>query len=252
MKITILTLFPDMFDGFLNTSIIKKARLKDLVDIQIVDFRKHTNDKHTRVDEYPFGGGQGMVLMCQPLLDCLRYVRKPESHVILMEPSGTTFSQKKARELSKMDDIIIMCGHYEGYDARIAEYVDEEISIGDYILTGGELGAMVVTDAVVRLLKGVIADDSSTDESFENDLLEYPQYTRPIDYEGKIVPDVLLSGHHENIRKFRLKESLKKTLRRRPDLLEKHQFTKEEERMLEDIRLEMRLENENTEEETDS
>ncbi len=235
MRITILTIFPEMFEGFLNTSIIKKARLKNIVDIQVVDFRPFTADKHTRVDDYPFGGGQGMVLMCQPIIDCLKSVKEENSHVVLMNPTGQTFNQAKAHELLEKEDIIIICGHYEGYDARISNYVDEEISIGDYILTGGELGAMVVTDAVTRLVKGVISEDSTEDESFENGLLEYPQYTKPVDYDGYVVPEVLLSGHHENIRKFRLYESLKKTLELRPDLLEKKELTEEEKKMLNKI-----------------
>lgn len=239
MRITIMTIFPEMFEGFLNTSIIKKARLKNIVDIGVADFRQYTLDKHNRVDEYPFGGGQGMVLMCQPLLDCLRDVKRENSHVILMNPAGQQFNQKKAHQLLQYDDIVIICGHYEGYDARISDYVDEEISIGDYILTGGELGAMVVTDAVTRLVDGVISADSTLDETFETGLLEYPQYTKPVEYEGKKVPDVLLSGHHENIRKFRLYESLKKTLLLRPDLLENREFTAEEEKMLQQIREEL-------------
>jgi tRNA (guanine37-N1)-methyltransferase len=242
MRITILTIFPEMFEGFLNTSIIKKARLKNIVDIEVADFRQFTKDKHNRVDEYPFGGGQGMVLMCQPILDCLNSVKTEKSHVILMNPTGATFNQKKAHELLKQEDIIIICGHYEGYDARISDYVDEEISIGDYILTGGELGAMVVTDAITRLVEGVITAESTVDETFENGLLEYPQYTKPVEYDGKKVPDVLLSGHHENIRKYRLYESLKKTYLLRPDLLESRSFTAEEEKMLDDIKLELKNE----------
>lgn len=242
MRITILTIFPEMFEGFLNTSIIKKARLKNIVDIEVADFRQFTKDKHNRVDEYPFGGGQGMVLMCQPILDCLNSVKTEKSHVILMNPTGATFNQKKAHELLKQEDIIIICGHYEGYDARISDYVDEEISIGDYILTGGELGAMVVTDAITRLVEGVITAESTVDETFENGLLEYPQYTKPVEYDGKKVPDVLLSGHHENIRKYRLYESLKKTYLLRPDLLENRDFTAEEEKMLDDIKLELKNE----------
>lgn len=243
MKITILTIFPEMFEGFLNTSIIKKARLKNLVDIQIADFRSYTQDKHNRVDDYPFGGGNGMVLMCQPLLDCLKDHRDENSHVVLMNPSGEKFTQKKAHELKERDNIILVCGHYEGYDARISSYVDEELSIGDYILTGGELASMVITDAVVRLVEGVISEGSTEEETFENDLLEYPQYTRPVDYEGLTVPEVLLSGHHENIRKYRLYESLKKTYLQRPDLLEKHQFTDEERKMLEEIKIQLEEEN---------
>ncbi len=239
MKITILTIFPEMFDGFLNTSIIKKARLKNLVDIQVVDFRSYTSDKHNRVDDYPFGGGSGMVLMCQPLLDCLKDVKTSKSHTILMNPSGQQFNQSKAHNLKKEDDIILICGHYEGYDARISNYVDEELSIGDYILTGGELASMVITDAIVRLVDGVIAEGSTVEETFENDLLEYPQYTKPVVYDGLEVPEVLLSGHHENIRKYRLYESLKKTYMNRKDLLERHQFTTEEQQMLEKIKEEL-------------
>ncbi|MBQ3375573.1 MAG: tRNA (guanosine(37)-N1)-methyltransferase TrmD [Erysipelotrichaceae bacterium] len=242
MRITILTIFPEMFEGFLNTSIIKKARLKNIVEINVADFRQYTKDKHHRVDEYPFGGGQGMVLMCQPILDCLNDVRRENSHVILTNPTGEKFVQAKAHQLLEYDDIVIICGHYEGYDARISDYVDEEISIGDYILTGGELGAMVITDAVTRLVEGVISADSIEDETFENGLLEYPQYTKPVEYDGKTVPEVLLSGHHENIRKFRLYESLKKTLQLRPDLLENRELTAEESRMLEQIREELAAE----------
>lgn len=235
MKITIMTIFPEMFEGFLNTSIIKKARLKGLAEIETADFRQYTKDKHGRVDDYPFGGGQGMVLLCQPIVDCLKEVKREKSHVILMTPTGTTLTQEKVHELKEKDDLVIICGHYEGFDARISEYVDEEISIGDYILTGGELGAMVLTDSVVRLVEGVITSESTEDESFENGLLEYPQYTRPVDYEGHLVPEVLLSGHHENIRKYRLYESLKKTRQCRPDLLENRKFTAEEEKMLDKI-----------------
>lgn len=238
MKITILTIFPEMFEGFLNTSIIKKARLRGCVDIRIVDFRQYTKDKHNRVDDYPFGGGNGMVLMCQPLLDCLKEVRSADSHVILMDPAGATFSQKKAHELAAREDLILICGHYEGYDARIAGYADEEISIGDYVLTGGELASMVITDAITRLIDGVISEASTMEESFENGLLEYPQYTRPLVYDGLEVPEVLLSGHHENIRKYRLYESLKKTYLRRPDLLAEYQLSKEEEKILAAIKSE--------------
>ena len=235
MKITILTLFPEMFEGFLTTSIIKKARLKGLAEIEAVDIREFTEDKHNRVDEYPFGGGQGMIMKCQPVLDCLKSVRTPQSRVLLMGPTGQQFNQAKARELVKQDHLILLCGHYEGFDARIRAYVDEEISIGDYVLTGGELASMVIADAVTRLVPGVITEESHLDESFENGLLEYPQYTRPVDYEGHTVPEVLLSGHHENIRKFRLKESLRLTLRVRPDLLENRNFTREEQKLLDEV-----------------
>jgi len=233
MKITILTLFPEMFEGFLTTSIIKKAILKELVEIETIDMRIYTKNKHTRVDDYPFGGGQGLVLMVQPVADCLAAVRTPESYVILTSPAGNRFDQRKARSLqTEHQHIIIICGHYEGFDERILALVDEEISIGDYVLTGGELASMVMTDAIVRLVDGVITEASHLDESFENDLLEYPQYTRPATYDGEAIPEVLLSGHHDNVRKWRLKESLRKTWRVRPDLFKNKQLNAEEVQLL--------------------
>ncbi len=235
MKITILTLFPEMFNGFLDTSIIKKARLKELVDYQIVDIRAFTEDKHKRVDDYPFGGGQGMVMFCQPIVDALKTVRTEKSHIILMTPAASTFNQEKARSLLKFKHLIIICAHYEGYDERILNYVDEVISIGDYILTGGELAAMVVADATTRLVDGVIAQDSHLNESFEEGLLEYPQYTRPTEFQGYKVPAVLLSGHHEQIRLYRLKESLRKTYQYRKDLLARKALDKESEKLLAEI-----------------
>ena len=228
MKITILTLFPEMYDGFINTSIIARAVKQGKVEIECVNIRDFTLDKHNHVDDTPFGGGRGMVMMCQPVLDALAHVRKANSHVILMAPSGKTFNQVCARNYAQKEHIIIICGHYEGLDARIYDEVDELVSIGDYVLTGGELASMVISDAVIRLLDGVIEEESHLDESFENGLLECPHYTKPADYKGKKVPEVLLSGHHENIRKFRLKESLRNTLKIRPDLLENREFTKEE------------------------
>ena len=239
MRIRILTIFPEMFDGFLNTSIIKKARLKNLIDIEVVDFRAYSKDHSHRVDDYPYGGGAGMVLMCQPVLDALKEHSDERSYIMLTSPTGKVFNQKMAHELMEKDDIVIICGHYEGYDARIYDYVNQQVSIGDYILTGGELPAMVITDTLTRLVDGVIAADSIVDESFENGLLEYNQYTRPEEYDGKKVPEVLLSGHHENIRKYRLRESLKLTYLNRPDLLENRVMSREEEQMLEDIKLEL-------------
>jgi len=239
MRITILTIFPEMFEGFLNSSIIKRARQKNQVEINVVDFRKYTLDSCNRVDDYPYGGGAGMVLMCQPVLDALKDVKKENSFVLLTSPTGITFNQKIAHKWKEKEDIVIICGHYEGYDARIYNFVDQQVSIGDYILTGGELPAMVITDTLTRLCKDVISADSIVDETFENDLLEYNQYTRPEEYEGMKVPEVLLSGHHENIRKYRLKESLKLTYLNRKDLLEKHSFTKEEQKMLEEIKHEL-------------
>ncbi len=228
MKIKILTIFPEMFSGFLSTSIIKRALNKELVEIEIIDFREYSLDKFKRVDDYPYGGGAGMVLMCQPILDCLKDVSSQDSYVILTSPEGDKFDQKISKELAKKEEIIIICGHYEGFDGRIYDHIDRQISLGDFILTGGELPAMVMSDAIIRLLKGVIADESTVEESFEDDLLEYRQYTRPEDYNGQKVPSVLLSGHHENIRKYRLKERLKNTYLKRKDLLEKHNLTDEE------------------------
>lgn len=235
MRITILTVFPEMFEGFKSSSIIKRAIEKQLLEINVVDFRSFTTNKNNRVDDYPYGGGAGMVLQCQPIIDALNSVKTDKSYVLCTNPIGTTFNQKMAHRLSNLEDVVIICGHYEGFDARIYDYVDEHVSIGDYVLTGGEPAAMVITDAVARLINGVIKSDSTADESFENDLLEYPQYTRPEEYDGKKVPEVLLSGHHENIRKWRLKQSLLLTKKVRPDLLEKHQFTEEELKILQQL-----------------
>ncbi len=236
MKITILTLFPEMFEGFFSSSIIKKAKLKGLVEYETVDVRMFTKNKHNRVDDYPFGGGQGMIMFPQPMIDALNSVKSEKSHVIMMTPAAPTFTQKRAHELVRdYDDIILLCAHYEGYDERILDYCDEVLSIGDYILTGGETASMVITDALTRLVKGVITEDSTVYESFENGLLEHPQYTRPVEYDGKVVPEVLLSGHHENVRKFNLKESLRKTYRYRKDLLEKRELTAEEQELLAEV-----------------
>lgn len=235
MRITIVTIFPEMFEGFISTSIIKKAVLKGLAEIDTVDIRAFTLDKHRRVDDYPFGGGQGLVMMAQPVIDALNSVKTPQSKVIYLTPVGEVFSQPKAKEFVMLEHIILLCGHYEGIDERIMDSVDMCLSIGDFVLTGGEVAAMVVTDAVVRLIDGVITEASHQQESFEGDLLEYPQYTRPADYAGKTVPEVLLSGNHEVIRKWRLKESIRKTLQYRPDLLKKRNFSKEEKKMLLEI-----------------
>jgi len=236
MKISILSLFPEMFDGFLETSIIKKARLKNLVEINIVDMRAFTEDKHNRVDDYPYGGGAGLVLMCQPVIDAIKASKTEDSKVILLSPQGPTFNQEMAYDFAQEKDLVLVCGHYEGFDERIRDYVDMELSIGDFVMTGGEIASMAVSDAVIRLIDGVITQESHEDDSFSNGLLEYPHYTRPRVYEGKEVPEVLLSGHHENIRKFRLEKSLEKTLRIRPDLLENREFTKEESIILEKIK----------------
>ncbi len=236
MKITVLTLFPEFFDSFQTTSIIKRALDNHLVTFETVNYRNYTLDKHHKVDDTPCGGGQGMVLMCQPIVDCLRAVKSEDSLVVMLTPQGTTFRQKIAREFSQKEHLILLCGHYEGFDERIRDYIDMEISIGDFVLTGGEGAAMIIADAVIRLLDGVIQEESHQDDSFANGLLEYPQYTRPIVYEGKAVPDVLLSGHHANIRRWRLKESLRRTMQKRPDLLKERIFTKEEHALMEEMR----------------
>lgn len=238
MKISIISLFPDMFEGFINTSIIKKAILKEHVEVNIVDMRSFTLDKHNRVDDEPYGGGAGLVLMCQPVIDAIKATRTENSKVIMMTPQGVQFKQSVAYDLAQEDHLIFVCGHYEGFDERIRQHVDLEVSLGDYVLTGGELAAMVISDAVIRLVNGVITSDSHEDDSFSNGLLEYPHYTRPFDYEGDEVPAVLISGHHDNVRKFRLEESLRRTFNKRPDLLKDRVFTKEELVMINKIRSE--------------
>lgn len=232
MRITTLTLFEEMYDGVINTSIISRAKEKGVVDIDFVNIRDFAKDKFKHVDDAPFGGGAGMVMKCEPVLDALSSVRNDKSHVILMSPHGKTFNQAKAKELTKYDHLIFIAGHYEGLDYRITKHVDEELSIGDYILTGGELASMVVIDAVTRLLDGAINSESIMEESFENDLLEYPQYTQPRNYEGDEVPEVLVSGNHAKIREYRILQSLLITKEKRPDLFEKHILTEEEKKIL--------------------
>ena len=202
MRIDILSLFPEMFEGFLNTSIIKRSLAKEVAIVKVGNIRDFTQDKYGRVDDYPVGGGAGLIMKCQPILDSLKSVRKENSKVILLTPRGKTFNQALAHELSQEDHLIFICGHYEGVDERIHEHVDMMISLGDYILTGGELGAMVVSDAVIRLLSGAISQTSLEDESFNDGLLEHPQYTLPRDYEGNIIPDILFSGNHKAIKRY--------------------------------------------------
>lgn len=222
MKISILSLFPHMFDGFLSESIIKRAIEDIKVEIEIIDFRDYTEDPHKKVDDTPYGGGVGMVLACQPIFDCVNAIRTPESKVIIMTPSGVPYKQKMAYDLSNEKHLIIICGHYEGFDERILSLADMEISIGDYVLTGGELPAMVIADSIIRLIPGVINERSHIEDSFnENFLLDYPTYTKPADYKGMKVPEILLSGDHKKIDEWRYQESLKKTQERRPDLLDK-------------------------------
>ena len=236
MKISILTLFPEFFDGFLTNSIIKRAIAREKVEIEIINIRDYTEDKYGRVDSAPVGGGAGLIMKCQPVLDCLKAVKKENSHTVLLSPRGKTYNQKRAREFAKdYEHLILICGHYEGTDERINKYVDELISIGDYILTGGEIGAEIIADSVIRLLDNVIAPESIVDESFENGLLEYPQYTEPFDYEGDKIPDILYSGNHTAINKWRKKQSLKLTKEYRPDLFDNYKLSKEEKKLLDEL-----------------
>lgn len=224
MRIDILSIFPHMFDGFLNESIIKRAIQKKIVEIKIHDFREFSKDPHKKVDDYQFGGGAGMILMPEPIYDCVESIRDDNSYIILMTPQGVSYNQKKANELKLKKHLIIICGHYEGFDERIRALADLEVSIGDYVLTGGELPSMVITDSIVRLLDGAIKEESTETESFNNGLLDYPVYTKPVNFRGMEVPSVLLSGHHENINKWRYEESLKRTKERRPDILEEKTY----------------------------
>ena len=206
MQIDILTLFPDMFTGFLSESIIKRAIEDNKVKINVINFRNYTSDPHGKVDDTPFGGGAGMVLQIEPIYNALMDIKRDDSHVILLSPSGVTFNQTKAKSLSNKKHIILICGHYEGFDYRIKNLVDEEISIGNFILTGGELPAMMISDAIIRLIDGVISKESLDSESFDDDLLDYPVYTKPREFMGMYVPDVLLSGNHAMIEEYRKSE----------------------------------------------
>ena len=220
MKFDVLTLFPEMFNS-LKQSIIGKAIEKDLIDINLINIRDFSKDKHKKVDDTPYGGGAGMVIRPDVVYDAYNSVKTENAKVIYMSPQGKTLNHAKVVELSKEKHLILLCGHYEGIDQRVLdEIVDEEISIGDYVLTGGELPAMVLIDSVSRYVEGVISEESTSEESFSNNLLEYPQYTRPEIFNGVKVPDVLISGHHENIRKWREEKSLEFTKNKRPDLLE--------------------------------
>lgn len=221
MKIDILTLFPKMFEGILEESIIKRAIEKGLVEINIFDFREFSHLSNHQVDDTPYGGGSGMVLRCEPLVEAIESVKTMDSKVLLMCPQGVPYKEKKAIELSKEKHLIFVCGHYEGYDERIRNFVDEEISIGDYVLTGGEIPAMAIMDSVIRLLPGVIKEDSYLEDSFMNNRLDYPTYTKPATFRGLTVPEVLLSGDHAKIKQWREEQALENTKKRRKDLLEK-------------------------------
>ena len=221
MKIDILTLFPEMFAP-LKESIIKRAVEDKKVEINIINIRDFANPPHYKCDDEPFGGGAGMVMLCEPLFKAIESVKQDNSSIFYMSPRGKVFKQEIAREMSKLEHIILLCGHYEGIDQRVIDYFDiQELSIGDYVLTGGELPAMVVADSIIRLIPNVIREESTVEESFSTNLLEYNQYTRPAEYRGMKVPDVLLSGHHKNIENWRKEQSLEITKRNRPDLLDK-------------------------------
>ena len=233
MRISILTLFPEMFNIF-NHSIIGKAKEKNLVEIETLNIRDYTLNKHKKVDDYPYGGGAGMVMAPQPIVDTIRKAKENNNgKVIFLGPKGKTFNQKLSMDLAKEEEIIFLCGHYEGIDERVYKYIDEEISLGDFILTGGEMAAIPIIDSILRLKSGVLGkEESFMDESFSEGLLEYPQYTRPEVFEGDKVPEVLLSGHHENIRKWRRYKSLEITKERRKDLYDRISPSKDDIKIL--------------------
>lgn len=220
MKIDILTLFPDMFEGFINTSIIKRAIEKEIIQVNLINFRDYSPLNNKQVDDTPYGGGAGMILRCEPIFECLDSMDTEDAYIILLSPEGTKYKQDVAKRLKEHKHLIIICGHYEGFDERIKTRVDEVISIGDYILTGGEIPAMAITDSVARLLPGVITKASLDDESFNDNLLDYPTYTKPAEYHGLKVPDVLVSGNHKLINEYRKNMKIEKTKALRPDLME--------------------------------
>lgn len=233
MRIDILTLFPEMCNAYLSESIIGRARKAGKVEIECTDIREYTKDKHRRVDDTPYGGGMGMIMQVEPVFNCYNTICEKlgtKPHLIYLTPQGKTLTQKRVKELSELDNIALLCGHYEGIDERVIEELQpEEISVGDYVLTGGELPALIVADAVSRMLPGVLSDDECfEEESHFGSLLEYPQYTRPYEWRGRKVPDVLLTGHHANVDKWRREQSLKRTLERRPDMLEKAELTEKD------------------------
>lgn len=239
MQIDVLTLFPTMFHGVLQESILKRAQEAGIVHFNIINFRDYALDKHRTVDDYPYGGGAGMVLKPEPIfraVDAVKEKAQASPRIIILTPQGERYTQKKAEELAQEEHLLFISGHYEGFDERILTLADDEISIGDYVLTGGELGAMVVIDSVVRLLPGVLGNEASPEEeSFSTGLLEHPHYTRPREFRGMKVPDVLLSGDHQKIAEWRRRESLRRTFLRRPDLLEKYPLSEKERKWLEEI-----------------
>ncbi|HIW85993.1 MAG TPA: tRNA (guanosine(37)-N1)-methyltransferase TrmD [Candidatus Eubacterium faecipullorum] len=241
MRIDIMTLFPDMCRAYLSESIIGRARAAGKVQIECTDIRDYTEDKHRRVDDTPYGGGMGMIMQAQPIYDCYQDIcRKAgaKPHLIYLTPQGKTLTQQRVKELSKLDYIALLCGHYEGVDERVIEELQpEEISVGDYVLTGGELPALILADSISRMIPGVLSNDECfTEESHYSSLLEYPQYTRPFEWHGRQVPDILLTGHHANIEQWRREQSLLRTAKRRPDLLEKAQLSEKDIQFLSDLK----------------
>lgn len=241
MIIDVLTLFPEMFDGILNSSILKRIIDKELIEIRVHNFRDFSLNKHKKVDDTVYGGGAGMLIAVQPVIDCLKSIKNYQgAHKIITSPAGNIFNQKKAEEYSNKNHLIVICGHYEGIDERVLNYIDEEVSIGEFVLTGGELAALSIIDSVARLLPGAISDLSIVEESFNGGLLEYPQYTKPAVYDGYSVPEVLMSGNHKKIDEFRRYSSLKKTYQKKPDLLNNSNLTKSDLDMLEEIKKELK------------
>lgn len=232
MKIKILTLFPDFYQNFLSSSIIGRAISRGLVEIEIINIRDYSLDKNHRVDDHPIGGGAGLIMRLEPLIDCLKANTREKTYKIFLGPKGKTYKQEDAVRLSKKEEICLICGHYEGVDARFENYVDEELSIGDFILTGGEIASLAITDSIVRLLDGVINSDSIKEESFNEGLLEYPQYTYPLEYDGRKIPDILFSGNHEAVSIYHHEEALKETYKKRPDLLKNYRYNKKDAELL--------------------
>ena len=235
MRITVLTLFKEQFDSFLNTSIISRILEKELCEVKVVDIRDYSKDKHRHVDDTPYGGGAGMLMRADVLADAIRANRNDDTYVLLTSPKAKPYEEKDAYRLLEKEDLMIVCGHYEGVDDRISDFIDENVSIGDYVLTGGELPAMVVMDSIMRLINEGISSESLKEESYTDGLLEYPQYTRPFNFEGKEVPFVLTNGNHKEIKKFNLKGSLRETYLYRKDLLEKRDLSKEEKELLQEV-----------------
>jgi tRNA (guanine37-N1)-methyltransferase len=235
MKIDIITIFPEFFDTFLKTSIIKRAIEDGFVEIELHQLRDYSHNKHKKIDDTPYGGGVGMLMAFPPFYDVIHKLKKDDSKVILLSPQGKLFNQKFATELSNMNHLILICGHYEGIDARIEALIDYEVSIGDYVLTGGEIPAMILSDAVIRLIPKVIHQDSAAEDSLQNGWLKYPQYTKPEQYKGFKVPDVLISGNHQLINEWRMKQQVKKTMEKRPDLLKQIEMTEKEVKLLKEF-----------------